>query len=273
MSIKTFLFTFVVTLCCLLPSQEANAADKRLSLSGSSTIAPLISEIARRFEAEHKDFRIDVQTGGSSRGIADARRGLSDIGMSSRALHDEEKAGVKTHILAMDGIAFVVHAKNPIKNLSAAQARQIYTGQISNWKQLGGEDAEMTIIDRAKGRSEQELMTKFLGIKSPEVKANLTCGENQQCLKLVTGNAHAITYLSVGTSEYEVNRGTPIRLLDFEGIPASVATVKDQSFPLVRPLVLITPERLPEEVEEFLNYSLSNKVDDLIKGQAFVSTH
>jgi phosphate transport system substrate-binding protein len=249
------------------------ASDKRLSLSGSSTIAPLISEIAKRFEKRYPEYRIDVQTGGSTRGIADAKRGLVNIGMSSRLLHEEEEHGVETHVLAMDGVAFVVHSSNAVKDLTVEQARKLYTGQIKNWKQVGGDDAAVTVIDRAKGRSELDLLSSFLGIKSREIVANLTCGENQQCLKLVAGNKNAITYMSVGTSEFEVKRGAPLRLLALEGREASVVTVKNGSYPIVRPLVLVTREDKSEEILNFLKYTLSPRVSDLVAGQAFVAIY
>ena len=243
----------------------------RLTLTGSSTIAPLAGEIAKRFEAKHPGVRIDVQTGGSSRGIADAHSGLADIGMSSRGLKDSELNGVSTHILAQDGVAFVVHRDNPVSELSNTQLLAIYTGKTTNWSQVGGPDAPITVINRAEGRSELELVTNFFGIKPSDIRPTLVAGENQECVKLVAGNPHAIVYLSVGSAEYEVNAGTPLKLLPFDGIEASTAAVKAGHFPLGRPLVLITPDPPSALTAAFVDFALSAEVDDLIEGLSFVS--
>ena len=124
-------------------------AESRLSLSGSSTIGPLLSEIGQRYESSHPEIRIDVQTGGSSRGVSDAINGLADIGMSSRELFKGEQIQLKSYEIALDGVAFVVHSNNPLRNLSREQAKKIYLGQIKNWKALGWEDHEITVIEIA----------------------------------------------------------------------------------------------------------------------------
>ena len=254
----------------LLAPCSAAAEKVRISITGSSTLAPLAVEISKRFETLYKDARIDVQTGGSSRGIADARRGLADIGMSSRALYEEEKTGLKTYTVAMDGVTFVTHASNPVTNLSKEQARAIYTGKIKNWKSLGGLDAPITVIERAKGRSEHDLVSKYLGISARDIKADVVAGENQQCVKLVTGNRNALAYLSVGTAEYEAENGTPLKLLALDGVRAASDTVKDGSFPIVRPLIFVTSDKQNVPANQFLDFALSPKVQDLVKGQAFV---
>ena len=243
----------------------------RLTMTGSSTMAPLVGEIAKRFETRHPEVRIDVQSGGSSQGIADAHRGMADIGMSSRALKEGETDGVETFVLAHDGVGFVVHASNPMSSITKQQATDIYTGKTTNWSALGGPDRPITVINRAEGRSELELVTQYLGIKPSDIKPTLVAGENQECVKLVAGNADAIAYLSVGTAEYESQRDTPLKLLDLDGVAASAATVKDGSFPLGRPLVLVTGEGPAGLTRSFLDYMLSKEIDDLIAGQSFVS--
>ena len=101
--------------------ESPQALSGKLTITGSSTVAPLVSEIGKRFEQLHQGVRIDVQTGGSSRGITDATRGTADIGMSSRALKDSETTGVRAHTIAQDGVAILVHASNPVSNLDEAQ--------------------------------------------------------------------------------------------------------------------------------------------------------
>ena len=265
------LLTLVTVGCDKAVDSDDGQLQGQLTLTGSSTVAPLIGEIAKRFEAKHPSVRIDVQTGGSSRGIADTHSGLADIGMSSRGLKDSEQHGVRMHVVAQDGVAFVVHRDNPVSELSNDQILAIYTGRATNWSQVGGPNAPITVINRAEGRSELELVTKFFKIKPSDIKPTLVAGENQECVKLVAGNPDAIVYLSVGHAEYEANAGTPLKLLPFDGIESSTAAVKAGDFPLGRPLVLITPNRPSELTTAFIDYTLSAEVGDLIEGLFFVS--
>lgn len=252
-------------------SSASFAADKqKLTLTGSSTIAPLASEIAKRYEAAHPDVRVDVQTGGSSRGIADARTGLADIGMSSRALKAEEKDGLREQVLAYDGVCFLIHRNNPVKALSDAQLLAIYTGQITNWKSVGGRDAPITVITRAEGRSEVELFNSYFKTKSPDIKASLVAGENQQGIKTLVGNPDAIVYMSIGTSESELELGAPIKLLPLNGVEASTKSVANGSYPMGRPLVLVTKATPSAAAQAFIDYALSAGVHDLVKAQSFV---
>jgi len=144
-------------------------------------------------------------------------KGLSDIGMSSRSLFPREEALVASHTVALDGVTFVVNRKNPVKELSKDQLSNIYSGKISNWKEVGGEDLQITVIDRAKGRSEKELVKDFLGIKAVEYKPDVVAGENQQCVKLIEGNPGALVYLSIGTTEFEQKRNASIKALPLSG--------------------------------------------------------
>ena len=245
----------------------------RLILTGSSTVAPLAAEIGRRFEEKHPGVRVDVQSGGSSRGIADTREGLADIGMSSRALKDSEKDGLRTYVLAQDGVTFLVHQSNPIDSLSHQQILDIYTGSIDNWMEVGGHNAPITVVNRAHGRSELELFTQYFKVKPMDIKADLVSGENQHGIKTVSGDPNAIIYMSVGTSEYEAAHGAPIKLLPLNGVTASTDSIGSGDFPLSRPLILMTniaKPKLSPLVKAFLDFALSDEVHDLVKEQSFV---
>src|SRR5207245_11303884 len=113
-----------------------DAMTGRLLITGSSTTAPLVSAIAKRFQLQHAGVSIDVQTGGSGRGLTDARHGKADIGMVSRALSEADRDLVGLPI-ARDGVAVIVHKDNPVRSLSDAQVMAIYTGKLTNWKQVG----------------------------------------------------------------------------------------------------------------------------------------
>ncbi len=242
----------------------------KLVVTGSSTVAPLIAEIAKRYEQQNPGVRVDVQTGGSSRGIGDARNGLADIGMVSRALKPEEN-DLSSHTLAHDGITLIVHASNPVTALADKHVVGIYTGRIQNWEDAGGADAPITVVNKAEGRSTLELFLAYFHLKADEVKPSVVIGDNEQGVKTVAGNPDAIGYVSVGSAGYAATHGVPIKLLPLDGVAASAETVADGSFPLARPLVLVTkPQPGNPLVRPFLDFALSAEVNDLILALSFV---
>ncbi len=238
-------------------------------LTGSSTVAPLAAEIGKRFESQNPNVRVDVQTGGSSRGIADVRRELCQIGMASRALKSSE-SDLFAFPIAQDGICIIVHKDNATKDLTNDQVRAIFTGKIENWSEVGGPDAPITVVNKAEGRSTLELFLKFFELENPAVKADVVIGDNIQGLKTVAGNPHAIGYVSIGAAEYDAQSGSPIRLMPVDGVTASMENVQNQSFPISRPLNLVTTKEPEGLVKQFIEFAQSDAVRDIVKEQYFV---
>lgn len=245
------------------------AAQQKLTVTGSSTVAPIMEEIARTFEGQHPELRIEVQTGGSSRGIADARSGLADIGMASRELKDSE-TGLEPHLIAVDGIAIITHSSNPIVNLTRQQIVAIYTGKLKNWSDLGGADAEIVVVNKAEGRGTLEVFLSYAGLDSADVRADLIVGENQQAIKTVVGNPNAIAYVSIGAAEYEARNGAALRLNSIDGIEANSANVASGTYPISRPLLLLTGNALPAATREFIEYAQSEAVHEVILKHFYV---
>lgn len=258
---------------CSKPPEAATQSPEQLQgklvLTGSSTVAPLASEIAKRYEAEHPEVRIDVQTGGSSRGIADARQGVADIGMVSRSLKDNEK-DLQAFTIAKDGISVILHQDNPVQSLTDKQIVDIYTDKINNWKQVGGIDAPITVVNKAEGRSTLELFAGHFKLETKDIKADVVIGDNEQGIKTVAGNPNAIGYVSIGSSEYGATHGTPIKLLPTEGVAASTANVGNGTFPISRPLNLVTKNAPTGLQKDFIEFASSEQVQDIVKEQYFV---
>jgi phosphate transport system substrate-binding protein len=238
-------------------------------VTGSSTIAPLMSEIGRRFEQGHPGVRVDVQTGGSSRGVADARKGVSDIGMASRAAKPDE-GDLQWFPIALDGIALILHASNPVKELSADQVRGIYRGEIQNWSEVGGADLPINVVHKAEGRSTLELFLAYFKLEAAEIKPDVVIGDNQQGIKTVSSDPAAIGYVSIGTAEFEIKRGTPLQALPLAGVPARIETVRAGRFELSRPLSLVTAKAPEGLSKELIDFARSPEVRDLIEAQFFV---
>lgn len=245
------------------------ADEQRLVLTGSSTIAPLALEVARRYEQEHPGAKIDVQTGGSSRGINDVRKGLADIGMVSRALKESEH-DMNAHLIAVDGIGIIVHRSNPVAGLTEREIIAIYTGEVRNWRAVGGPNRQITTVNKAGGRSTLELFLQYFKLRNSQIKAHIIIGDNQQGIKTVSGNPGAIAYVSIGTAVYEETRGTPVKLVKLAGEAATVAAVANGSYPLSRQLNLVTTPQLSPLARDFIDFAQSPAVRELIEGQFFV---
>lgn len=255
---------------CSQVTGEKSGQTGKLVLTGASTIAPLAGEIGKRFESLHPGVRVDVQTGGSSRGIVDARQGLADIGMVSRPLKDDEK-DLHAFAIARDGVGIILHKDNPVPALTDAQVVAIYTGKITKWNQVGGKEATITVVNKAEGRSTLELFLHYFKLSNQDVKAQVVIGDNEQGIKTVAGNPNAIGYVSIGTAEYDAAHGVPIRLLPVGGVVATSANVANGTFPLSRPLNLVTKAPPEGLAQEFIDFARSAQVQDLVREQSFVS--
>jgi phosphate transport system substrate-binding protein len=269
---RTLLALLAVALvagCGSATSHGKGHATTRLVVTGSSTIAPLMNEIAKRFEARHPGLRVEVQTGGSSRGVADARSGLADVGMASRELAADE-ADLFDFPIARDGVAVILHADNPVSSLTDAQVVAIYTGRTRNWSAVGGPDAPITVVNKAEGRSTLELFTKHYELDPRDIRSDVVIGDNEQGIKTVAGNRWAIGYVSIGTAEYDREAGVPIKLLPTNGVEATTANVANGTFPLSRPLNLVTAAPPEGLVLELLEFARSAEVHDLVEDLAFV---
>lgn len=259
----------VLLFSVLLLSHSLFAANERLTITGSSTVAPLALEIAKRFEKKYPGTRIDVQAGGSSRGIADTRSGRADLGMVSRALKPLE-ADLISHPIAKDGIGIIVHASNAVSELSEQEIVDIFTGKISNWQTISGNNGRITVVNKAEGRSTLELFLAQFHLRNSEIKASVIIGDNQQGIKTISGNPHAIGYVSIGSAEYEASIGTEIKLLPLSKVDASVENVREGKFPLSRPLNFVSTTKPSTLAKHFVEFAQSKAVNDLIEAQYFV---
>lgn len=265
--------SMAVLLCVpALAGAQGTASDHltgKLVITGASTLAPLIGEIGKRFESLYPAVRIDVQSGGSSRGVADARQGLADIGMVSRAMKEDER-DLSAFPVARDGVCPILHQENPVQALTDEQVVAIYTGKITNWKAVGGTDAPITVVNKAEGRSTLEVFLQYFKLKNVDIKAQVVIGENEQGVKTVAGNRNAIGYVSIGTAEYDAAHGVPIKLLPIGGVAASTESVGKGIFPLSRPLHIVTRTPPVGLAKAFIEYARSKAVHDLIRQQYFV---
>lgn len=247
-----------------------SVGSKRYLIDGSSTVAPILAETVVHLEKKKPGLKIDVQTGGSTRGIVDTRDGLNSAGMASRDLSADEKDGLAIYTIAYDGIAIIVHASNPIEGLTSDQVRQIFTKKIDTWDSLGVNKGAMHIINKAEGRATLEVFLEHFGLENREIQADAVVGDNAQGVRLVAGDLQAIGYVSIGEALSAKERGVPIKLLAQDGVEPTPETVADGSYPVRRTLNLLfrgTPDDIGEEILALL---ASDEGHEIIRGLGFV---
>ena len=192
-----------------------------------------------------------------------------------------EGAAVYIDDLKLPRMLHVYYLRSPfasalIKSIDLSSAKiakgvvAIYTGKIRNWSEVGGNDAPVTVVNKAEGRSTLKLFLDYFKLKSPDVQADVVIGDNEQGIKTVAGNPNAIGYVSIGTAEYDASLGIPIRLLPVGGVDATVDNVANKTFPLSRPLNFVTAKEPTGLAKQFLEFAQSDAVHDLVREQYFV---
>ncbi|WP_198019587.1 phosphate ABC transporter substrate-binding protein [Pseudogulbenkiania sp. MAI-1] len=252
------------------PMSTAPAAlSGRLLLTGSSTMAPLMMDIGKRFQSLHHGVQVEVQTGGSGRGISDAREGKADIGMASRALSDKE-ADLYGVPIARDGICLIVHRDNLVRSLSNRQIVGIFTGRITRWDKLGGRNQPITVLNPKPSYSSAELFSQYFNLKYEDIKASRQTGDNAVRIAEIANDPNGISYTSVGEAERKMQAGVPIRLLALDGVPATSKNIRNGNFPISRPLTLVTKTTPSGLTRTFIEFALSPQVTDLVQANDFV---
>lgn len=233
-----------------------------VSTDGSTSMEKVINSLGESFMAANKDVKFTYNPTGSGSGIQAVTEGRCDIGLSSRALKDDEKAsGLVETVLAYDGIAIVVSPENPVSDLDVDTIAKIYTGEITNWKDVGGDDAEIVLIGREAGSGTRDGFESITGTKDAcAYRQELT--STGDVINTVSQNPNAIGYASLSAV------GESVKALTVGGVKASEATVKDGSYVVQRPFVLVTKEgtELSPAAQAFFDYAISPEVADIIAG-------
>ena len=244
------------------PSEEP--ADEALSgvvnTDGSTSMADVMAVLQESFKELNPDVTVNYSGTGSGAGIEAVLAGTVDIGLSSRALKDEEKAeGAVENIVALDGVAIVVNPANSVENLTVEQIAQIFTGEITNWSELGGEDLEIAVYGREDGSGTRGAFEEIVGVEGTCVYTN-EYSSTGDVIGGVAGNANAIGYASLSAVD------DTVKAVKVGGVAPSEATVKDGTYEIQRPFVMVTKEgvTLSAQAQAFLDYALSDEVAEYI---------
>ena len=240
-----------------------------VSTDGSTSMEKVINSLGESFMAMNKDVKFTYNPTGSGSGIQAVSEGRCDIGLSSRALKDDEKAsGLVETVVALDGIAIVVNPENPVSDLDIDTIAKIYTGEITNWKDVGGNDAEIVLIGREAGSGTRDGFESITDPKDAcQYRQELT--STGDVINTVSQNPDAIGYASLSAV------GESVKALTVGGVEATEATVKDGSYVVQRPFVLVTKEgtKLSPAAQAFFDYALSADAASIIAAAGAVAAN
>lgn len=257
------LLTVAVLLVCALTG--CGGKKEVVSTDGSTSMDKVIGALSEAFET-NEGITVTYNATGSGAGIQAVQEGRCDIGLASRNLKDEEKSsGLEGTVLAYDGIAIIVNPENPVSDLDVETIAKIYTGEIKNWKDVGGNDAEIVLIGREGGSGTRD---GFESITDTEDK----CKYRQELtstgdvITTVASNPNAIGYASLASVKDSV------KALNVDGVKPSEATIKDGSYVVQRPFVLVTKKdaKLSESAQKFFDYITSEAANEIISGAGVV---
>jgi phosphate transport system substrate-binding protein len=240
--------------------REPGPSTRHVVVTGSFAMAPLVREIADRFQTQHPGVRVDVQPDDSDHGVRDAQQGLADVGMVGRPLRADE-TGVRALVLARDGLAVVVNRANPVKALSEAGVVGLFTRNTATWKPLGGPDVPVTVVALPDNRSLAQSFLDHFNLKSGQVRADVKAADTAAMLRVVAEKPEAVGYAALGMAAAS---DLPVRLLPCAGVAATPENVANGTYPLTRPLLLVTRDPPTGMAQPFVEFARSAAVRDLL---------
>lgn len=241
-----------------------------VTIIGSTSVEKLIISLSDQFGVNNDNYTFDVQAPGSSAGVKAAIDGTADLGMASRELTADEKTkGLEEHVIALDGIAVVVHPDNPVSNLTQDQITDIFAGRITNWKEVGGNDQEILLVSREAGSGTRTAFEELLNLiedkQSIIAEDRAIFAESTNSVaQNVQDKVEAIGYISLGSMRDEV------KALDVDGVPCSMENVQARTYKVARPFLLLTGGAASAEVQAFLDFIFSDAGQTVVADQGFI---
>lgn len=231
-----------------------------VATDGSTSMQKVINALGESFVGMNPNVNFTYNPTGSSGGIKAVSSGTCDIGLSSRALKDEEvNEGLVGTVLAYDGIAMIVNPENPVEDLDLETIAKIYTGEITNWSEIGGNDAEIVLIGREAGSGTRSGFEEIVGVVDAcQYRQELT--STGDVITAVASNPNTIGYASLASVK------DTVKALKVAGVAPTEETVKDGTYVIQRPFVLVTKEgvELSETAQAFFDYALSPDANEVL---------
>lgn len=265
----TVLAAFTAASLTACGDKKQASGSKTVSTDGSTSMEKVIGALGEAFEQENQGTSFTYNPTGSGSGITAVSEGRCDIGLSSRSLKEEEKQqGLTETVLAYDGIAVIVNNENPVEDLSLEDISKIYTGKITNWKEVGGSDAQIVLIGREAGSGTRDGFESVTGTEDAcKYRQELT--STGDVITTVSDNPGAVGYASLAAVK------DTVKAVSVGGVAPGEDTVKDGSYVVQRPFMLVTKAdtKLSETAQAFFDFITSADADEIISGAGAVSIH
>ena len=242
------------------PQQETSSQSETVSTDGSTSMEKVIGYLSESYMEENKNVKVTYNPTGSGAGIQAVSEGRCDIGLSSRNLKDEEKTTLDQMVVAIDGIAVIVNPENKIDNLSVEEIGKIYTGEITNWKDIGGDDNPIVLIGREAASGTRDGFESITDTKD-KCKYNQELTSTGDVIQTVSSNPNAIGYASLASIK------DTVKTLSVENIKPSKETIQNKTYKIQRDFVLVTKKdtKLSAAAQKFFDFATSKEADALIE--------
>jgi phosphate transport system substrate-binding protein len=261
--VKTHLNWMFTILLLILLNAGCQRSRAGITVAGSTSVEPFAELLAEEYMSRHPESHIYVQGGGSTAGIEAAMSRTANIGMSSRNLIDDEK-NLLAVTIAKDAIAIIVHPTNPIKNLSLHQIRNVFSGTMKNWKELGGPNHPIDVVTREEGSGTRESFQKFVMGKEDISLGALVQDSNGAVRQVIASDPSAIGYMSLGLVNDQV------RAVKISGVEPNLNNVHNGKYTLVRPFLFVFSGEPMGEAKSFLDFVLSPSAQKLLLKEGLV---
>ncbi|MCK9152163.1 phosphate ABC transporter substrate-binding protein [Methanobacterium alcaliphilum] len=236
-----------------------------IEIVGSTSVQPVAEKLAEKYMEEHPNVKINVQGGGSSVGITSVQQGTANIGTSSKELKDEDKAGITQYLIGKDGIVIAVNTANGVSDLTADQVKGIFSGNITNWKEVGGSDAKINVITREDGSGTRDAFQEIVMGKETEIlKTAIVQSSTEAVKQSVKQDPNAIGFISLA------NLDDSVKALKIGGVEPSESTVADGTYEVQRPFLFLTKGDATGQVKEFIDWVLGPEGQAIIKEEKVV---
>ena len=253
------LVVLVMLIVCSTVGCGSNNKSETISTDGSTSMEKVIAYLSEEYMEQNSNVKITYNPTGSGSGIQAVVEGRCDIGLSSRDLTEDEKASLTETVIAIDGIAIIVNTENPVQNLNIEQIGKIYRGEISNWKDVGGNDAPIVCIGREAASGTRDGFETITDTKD-ECKYNQELTSTGDVVQTVSSNPSAIGYASLASVKDNV------KILTVDDVKPTTQTIQDGSYKIQRNFILVTKSdtALSEAAQDFYDFATSKDADEFI---------
>ena len=254
--------------------QQTSELSGTVVTAGSTSVQPLSEELAAAFMDANPGVTVEVQGGGSGQGIKAIQEKIADIGALSREVKEEEKSAVaKEFVIAKDGVAVIVNPATKVENLTIEQIKKIYTGEIKNWKEVGGDDAPITVVSREEGSGTRGAFTEITKVMTKDAagkeidsttKDALVQGSTGAVMQTVATTPNTIGYVSLGSLS------DTVKALKVENVTPSEETVLSGEYKISRPFLYVAGGELSEAAQAYVDFVMSAEGQKIVEENGFI---